>query len=204
MIQKLIAQGAEAKIFLINNKIIKSRVKKSYRLSALDEKIRKQRTKRETKILEKASKLIPIPKILSSSLSDFKITLQYIKGKKLSESLDSLPNSKEICNLLGTQIALLHDNEIIHGDLTTSNMIIQSKTNKLYFIDFGLSFISNKAEDKAVDLHLIKQALKAKHHKNHIQFFASILKGYNISKNAPIIIDRLKKVESRGRYKQQF
>src|SRR4030042_1167648 len=49
---------------------------------------------------------------------------------------------------------------IINGDLTTSNMIL-NPDNKLYFIDFGLSFHSNKIEDKAVDLHLLKQALNA-------------------------------------------
>ena len=43
----LIEQGAEAKIFKENNLIIKERIPKDYRLKELDEKIRKQRTKRE-------------------------------------------------------------------------------------------------------------------------------------------------------------
>ncbi|MAG27958.1 Kae1-associated kinase Bud32 [Candidatus Pacearchaeota archaeon] len=202
MTLKIIQQGAEAKILQVKNKVIKDRIPKSYRLQELDNKIRKRRTKSEAKILEKASKLIPIPKISSSELSDFQITMDFIDGKKLSDHLDELPNSIEICETIGSQIATLHDNEIIHGDLTTSNMILEK--DKLYFIDFGLSFISNKAEDKAVDLHLIKQALEAKHFKHYEEFFKAVIEGYKSSENSKTIIERLKKVEARGRYKQSY
>lgn len=202
MTLKIIQQGAEAKILQVKNKVIKDRIPKSYRLQELDNKIRKRRTKSEAKILEKASKLIPIPKISSSELSDFQITMDFIDGKKLSDHLDELPNSIEICETIGSQIAILHDNEIIHGDLTTSNMILDKQ--KLYFIDFGLSFISNKAEDKAVDLHLIKQALEAKHFKHYEEFFKAVIEGYKSSENSKTIIERLKKVEARGRYKQSY
>ena len=56
------------------------------------------------------------------------------------------------------------------------------KDNKVYFIDFGLGFESKKIEDKAVDLHLIKQALEAKHFNNYEKFFQAVLKGYKLSK----------------------
>ena len=230
-----IAQGAEATLTKASETtVIKDRIKKSYRLPILDNKIRKTRTKKETKLLEKASKLIPTPKILSTSSDnkggvskggaggDFKIKMQFIKGKKLSEHLETIPNPEEICKIIGEQIAKLHDADIIHGDLTTSNMILSSpspdnslcvesdgvggwgtnKSQKLYFIDFGLGFISKKIEDKAVDLHLIKQALEAKHHKHYEKFFKSVLEGYKTSKNFSQTINRLKKVEARGRYKK--
>jgi len=202
---KTIAQGAEALLTQTSETILlKDRVKKSYRLPTLDTKIRKQRTKREVKILEKASTLIPVPKLLSSSQN--KIEMEFIPGKKLSSHLSSLPNSQaiEICKIIGKQIAILHDSGIVHGDLTTSNMIL-SPNNKLYFIDFGLSFFSIKAEDKAVDLHLIKQALEAKHFENSSLFSKTIISAYSSqSKEAPQILKRLEKVEMRGRYKQQF
>jgi len=103
---------------------------------------------------------------------------------------------------MGINLALLHNAEIIHGDLTTSNMIISKET--LYFIDFGLGFQSNKVEDKAVDLHLIKQALEAKHYEISKECFKFILAGYKQeAKNFNQILARLKKVESRGRYKQK-
>lgn len=103
---------------------------------------------------------------------------------------------------IGKQVALLHKNDIIHGDLTTSNTILQEKTNKIYIIDFGLGFISKRLEDKAVDLHLIKQALEAKHWQNHEQLFAEFLKTYTKElQDSQKVLDQLKKVESRGRHK---
>ena len=63
MSEKLISQGAEASIFLNEdvNQIIKRRIKKSYRIAILDDRIRKQRTRSEAKLIEKAFKVIPVP-----------------------------------------------------------------------------------------------------------------------------------------------
>lgn len=210
---KILQQGAEAIISLNSkNQIEKNRVSKSYRFPLLDKKIRKQRTKSEAKILIKASQIISVPKLISSTETD--LVIEYIKGKKLSEYLDKLKNQIQIAETIGKQIALLHNNNIIHGDLTTSNMIYieENKTLdnnspkfKLYFIDFGLSFNSHRPEDFAVDLHLISQALEAKHFKNYKSLFNAVLKGYkSISSKTKEILKRLEKVESRGRYKQQY
>ena len=195
----IIAQGAEAKIFLSGKNVIKDRIPKTYRHPELDVKIRKRRTKSEIKILKKAEKIIPVPKIINSE--DYTITMQYIKGEKLSDHLGKLKNSKEICKQIGKSIAKLHDAGLIHGDLTTSNMILKDK--KVYFIDFGLGFHSDRIEDKAVDLHLIKQALEAKHSKHFKEYFKAILKGYKKSKDYSTTIKRLEVVEKRGRYKKQ-
>ena len=202
MKESIIQQGAEAVIIFSNNNIIKRRLKKSYRLSIIDERIRKQRTKREFNLLKKASKLIPIPKIIKLNEKTKEIEMEFIKGKKLSESLDSFQNKVGICKTIGSQIAKLHDHDIIHGDLTTSNILLENST--IYFIDFGLGFTSKKAEDKAVDLHLIKEALESKHFNIAKPCFDAILEGYNSSKHYKQVMDRLKKVESRGRYKKQY
>lgn len=196
---KTIAKGAEATIDLFNNKIIKKRFAKSYRISEIDSKIRTRRTKSESKILLKANKIINTPKVLEVLQQDYQIILECIKGKKLSQYLDSLKNKKVICNTIGKQIAKLHDAEIIHGDLTTSNMILKNK--KVYFIDFGLGFVSKKIEDKAVDLHLLKQALEAKHYKDYKQLWKAVEQGYKNSKESKKTLERLKAVEKRGRYK---
>lgn len=206
MTNKLISQGAEAKLFLnkSTNLIKKERIAKNYRYPELDLKLRKHRTKREVKILEKASSLIPVPNLSKEKQDQFTLSIDYIEGKKLSEHLDNLKNSQKICKEIGQSLAILHDNNIIHGDLTTSNLIYNEKEKKTYFIDFGLSFISTRIEDKAVDLQLIKQALEAKHNKKHKEFFNSILEGYKKSENYKETLQRLQKVEARGRYKQQF
>lgn len=198
---KILAQGAEGKIIQKGNLIIKDRIPKSYRLKELDEKIRKLRTRSETKLLIRASKIInaPVPK----ESKDFeKIIIPHINGKKLSENLDSLKDKLKIAREIGGNIAKLHDEEIIHGDLTTSNMILFE--DKIFFIDFGLGYISRKYEDKAVDLHLLKQALEAKHYKFYKELWKAVEKGYKKSKHAKITLERLKAVEKRGRYKDKY
>jgi tRNA A-37 threonylcarbamoyl transferase component Bud32 len=227
--------------------LIKRRIKKSYRLPELDEKLRKLRTRSEAKLLEKAAKIIPTPRIIKVSENSKEIEMEFLEGKKLSENLDEIQNWKEVCQEIGQNIAKLHDLDIIHGDLTTSNMILIEEANtrtqrnakrfdissnrrseatineqlrphqeylkgstsnsprlKVYFIDYGLGFANGKIEDKAVDLHLIKQALEAKHFQNYEKFWEAVLEGYKISKNHKETLRRLEKVEKRGRYKQQF
>jgi len=197
--KQIIGRGAEAVLIKENGLLVKDRIKKGYRLPVLDEKLRKQRTKKEAKLLEKARELIPVPKVIETDEKN-KIEMEFIEGKKLSEHIDNLENAEEICMQIGNNTAKLHDSNIIHGDLTTSNMIL--KNNKVYFIDFGLGFNSERIEDKAVDLHLLRQALEAKHFKSWEKLFNFVLKGYK-SKDREKILIQLKKVESRGRYKNQ-
>ena len=200
---KLIQQGAEAKIFLDEkkNQIVKERISKSYRIPEIDKKIIKQRTKAETKLIEKANKTIHnfSPEI---SREENKIRMPYIDGEKLSEALNSFPleKQKRILNKIGKSISKLHKSDIIHGDLTTSNMIL--KDNEVFLIDFGLGYISKKIEDKAVDLHLLKQALEAKHFQHWKELFEEFKKAY--SKDYPEskqIFERIVSVERRGRYR---
>lgn len=199
--EKIIARGAEAVIIKKSNSVIKDRIEKTYRHPELDEKIRKLRTRAEARILEKISKTIPVPKILNSDEASKQIEIEFIRGTKLSENLEKI-NYKSICKQIGKSLAKLHDHNIIHGDLTTSNLILKEK--KVYFIDFGLGFQSSKIEDKAVDLHLIKQALEAKHPAIHESAFKSIIQGYKSSENYNKVIKQLEAVEKRGRYKAQY
>ena len=197
----IIAQGAEAIILKKKHHLVKDRIPKSYRIPQLDQRLRKQRTRKEIKLLDKASNLINVPNIISSTEST--ISLEEIKGKKLAICLDNTKNSKSICQQIGKSIAILHDNDIIHGDLTTSNMIISK--NKVFIIDFGLGFESRRAEDKAVDLHVLKEALEARHLIKFNEFWKTILTSYKkTSKNQKETLKRLEAVEKRGRYKQSY
>ncbi|MBU0894071.1 MAG: Kae1-associated serine/threonine protein kinase [Nanoarchaeota archaeon] len=197
---KVIAQGAEANIIKIRNKIVKDRILKKYRLPELDLKIRQKRTKSENKLLVKASKIINCPIPLADPGQGRMIHIPFIDGKKLSDHLDKLKNKLQVCKQIGKDIAKLHDHNIIHGDLTTSNMILVK--DKIFFIDFGLGYISHKIEDKAVDLHLLKQALEAKHYKHYKQLWKAVESGYKTSNESKKILERLKAVEKRGRYKK--
>ena len=198
---KILAQGAEATIEQDKDIVTKKRISKSYRLPEIDEKITKLRTRSEAKILEKAGKIIPIPKVLESNEKQKTISMDFIEGKKLSQELNNLDNQLEIMQQIGESISKLHKENIIHGDLTTSNMIL--KENKVYFVDFGLGFQNGKYEDKAVDIHLLKQALEAKHFQNWQELFKAFEKGYLSinTEDSEKILERLKAVEKRGRYK---
>ncbi len=204
----LIAEGAEAKIYKFNignnYYISKERISKTYRIKEIDDNLRKYRTRREISILERTSKLISVPKVnKASSERDYTIIMEFIDGDILVNTLDFYLEDKRnsICKEIGKQLALLHNHNIIHGDLTTSNIIFK---NKVFFIDFGLSFIDEKQEHKAVDLHLLKQALESKHYKHFEESFKYVIEGYKEnSDNYKIIFNRLEKVEKRGRYKSK-
>jgi TP53 regulating kinase-like protein len=198
--------GAEA-IILLNkdNNIEKSRIKKDYRIPEIDIPLRTSRTKKEAKIIEKLQKIISVPKIVN--VTEYDIEMEFLDGAQLKKVLDSRP---ELAELIGKNLSLMHDANIIHGDLTTSNMILKSEKEKddkdsnetLYFIDFGLSFSSTRIEDKAVDIHLFKQALESKHYKINEIAYKEFLKGY-APKDRDAILERLRIVEQRGRYKEK-
>jgi TP53 regulating kinase and related kinases len=197
--EKILGKGAEAIIILKDNIVIKERIPKGYRHEKIDQRIRKSRTKKEAKMLEKAAKIINVPNIIKQNM--FSLELEYIQGDRLSEHLNLYDKNiqKEVMQSLGAQLAKLHMEDMIHGDLTTSNVILRDK--KVYILDFGLGFISKRIEDKAVDLHLIKKALETKHWQKCVELFKYFLKGYSENKYFDNILEQLKKVESRGRYK---
>ena len=195
---KFIAQGAESKLFLSKDRIIKDRFRKTYRIKEIDDRLRKSRTKREAKILDKLKKTgFPIPRLIKTNETDT-LEIQYIKGKLLKNILDN-DNCISLGKEIGGKVAILHTNNIIHGDLTTSNMILNKE---IYFIDFGLSFFSEKIEDKAVDLHLLKEALESKHSEIWEKSYKSVLEGYaKKAVDGKDVLERIKLVEKRGRYK---
>lgn len=197
---KLIAQGAESKLFLEKNSVIKDRFRKTYRIKEIDDRLRKFRTKRETKILDKLQKInFPVPVLISSNEKDT-LKIKYIKGKLLKNELNS-KNCIKLSKEIGEKVAILHNNNIIHHDLTTSNMIFNKE---IYFIDFGLSFFSTKIEDRAVDLHLLNEALESKHSAIWEKCYKAALSSYAKEANdGKQVIKRLEVVEKRGRYKHK-
>lgn len=194
-----IAQGAEAVLYKDHNDVIKERFSKKYRYPHLDESLRKFRTRREAKILGKLAEInFPAPHLKEFSDNRMSIVMDFIPGEKLKDAINN-----ELANEIGVKLAELHTAGIIHGDLTTSNMIVHKKNRALYFIDFGLSFFSEKTEDKAVDLFLLERALGSTHY-DFPDLFDNVLDGY--TENNPRgkeIIDRLEEVRTRGRNKKK-
>ena len=199
---KLLFHAAEAKVYHTKEGILKDRIEKSYRHPALDRKIRINRTKKEARLLTKAKVAgISVPGILQQA--ETILILEEIKGKKLAHTIDKASNKQALIKQLGTIIAQLHNNHLIHGDLTTSNVLC-TKLSKLTLIDFGLGFESQKPEDKATDLHVLKEALEAKHYKHAKTLWTTFLTSYKATILDKRVLERLTAVEKRGRYKQQF
>ena len=203
---KLVKKGAEADLYQTNwqnsKAILKIRKVKKYRNYLLDSKIRKQRTIKESQMLSLVKSYgIPAPIVYFVNLEKTSITMQEISGTTIHDLPESkiIKLSKDIGKLVGT----LHKNGIMHGDLTTSNFISFQKT--VFVIDFGLSQISIKPEDHAVDLRLIKEILNSAHAKIMQSSWKNFLDGYKsivghayYSKITKLVSD----IESRGRYAQ--
>ncbi len=196
---ELIKKGAEANIYLDRRggAIVKDRVEKGYRVKVLDRNIRKMRTKSEAKLLDKARMAgVPVPKVISSE--ENKIVIEYIPGERVKDILDK-DNVKKIACEIGNIVARLHLNNIIHGDLTTSNFI--SAGGRIYLIDFGLGCISTSVEKKAVDIHLFEEALESTHPELYESGLDFMINAYrkNYCDSDPVL-KRLEDIRKRGRY----
>ena len=161
---KLLKKGAEADVYLTSwdgkKSILKIRKEKKYRNPSLDTRIRKQRTIREAQIISDVKSFgISTPLIHFVDFKKFSIYMQYVNGTLIRDMDEkSIPKT---CLQLGKIVGKLHNNGIMHGDLTTSNFI-QTKQN-LFLIDFGLANRTEKPDDHAVDLRLFKEILNSAH-----------------------------------------
>ena len=201
---KPIAQGAEAILYKDRGTIIKERLSKAYRLPHLDESLRQFRTRREAKILQKLEELnFPAPHLRDFSDKRMSIVMDFVPGEKLRDVLAENDDYEVLAQEIGEKVGRLHQNDIVHGDLTTSNMIQHGETGELMLIDFGLSSFSDKIEDKAVDLHLLDRALESKHHEKYPGIFDKVLEGYRKSNpEAAEVLKRFAQVQRRGRNKK--
>ena len=188
--ETILSQGAEAKVYIstFHGKkcVIKERFVKKYRVQELDTKLTKQRMLNESRNLAKLYKIgVNTPYVLFVDLITRKIYMQYIENsvmmknilRKIYENSDFSVKFnillEKIVEFLARDLAKIHNNNVIHGDLTSSNLLMmydQSEnpeediinTNDfhcLFFIDFGLSFVSQHNEDKAVDLYVLRRAM---------------------------------------------
>src|SRR3989339_506724 len=154
-----IGQGAEAVLYKDNNQVIKERLSKGYRISQIDDSLRAFRTRRESKILQRLEKLdFPAPRLQDFNDKRMSITMDFVPGEKLRDVLERGDDYQQFARDVGRKVGLMHKNHMIHGDLTTSNMIVQPEKREITFIDFGLSVFTEKVEDKAVDLFLMDRA----------------------------------------------
>ncbi len=202
---RLISTGAEAMIYasehMQRKALVKHRMEKKYRNVALDENLRVARTRQECVLLHKAKLAgVRTPVIYEVDRKSAKIIMELIAGEKLRELLKkaSAERGAGICEMVGAEIAKLHSAGIIHGDLTTSNMLLCN--NRITFVDFGLGFESCKVEDRAVDLLVFKKTFNATHFAI-ANGWERIIKGYlREMPSGRVAVERLAEVEARARY----
>jgi TP53 regulating kinase-like protein len=192
---ELICQGAEARLFRClyfgRRAIIKERFIKTYRHPDLDSSITLQRLKGEVRLLTRVKQLgIHTPSIYHIDWTRRAIVMEDLHDARTVKSvIDKLIQENntmkldELAERIGSTIGRLHQAHIVHGDLTTSNMLI-GENGQLYLIDFGLSaHIPNKTqmlEALAVDLYVLERAIICTHQKAK-HFFSNILLAYKNS-----------------------
>jgi bifunctional N6-L-threonylcarbamoyladenine synthase / protein kinase Bud32 len=198
--------GAEAEIHLVDyldyEVIKKIRIRKQYRNLNLDNMLRKKRTIYEARILNNALiNGIKVPAVLNVDLEEFSITMEKIEGIPLKIAVYQDFDIK-LFEKVGEEIAKLHSIDIIHGDITTSNLLI-TKNKEIVIIDFGLSKFSNSIEDKSVDLMVLKRTLESSHAEYYEKMWNLFFNSYkkHIVAHVSEIEKRLEVIEYRARYK---
>ncbi|XP_040187547.1 EKC/KEOPS complex subunit TP53RK [Rana temporaria] len=208
---QLLKQGAEARVyrgkFLGKAAVVKERFPKTYRHPALDEKLTHRRTAQEARAILRCRKAgIPTPAIYFVDHVSSCIYMEDMEGSLMVRDYimtvqENGGNLYDLAEKIGQVLARLHDEDVVHGDLTTSNMLLRPphRDLDLVLIDFGLSFISALPEDKGVDLYVLEKAFLSTH-PNTEDVFSALLKSYSASsKKSGPVIKKLDEVRLRGR-----
>lgn len=214
----LIKKGAEANLYLedfvkvlhpagTGKVIVKNRIIKRYRVPQLDRQLRESRTALEAKLFADAKVAgVPTPAVYEIDRAGMRVVMEFIDGKQVKLILSGLRPAarRKLCYIIGKQIARLHKAGMVHGDLTTSNMILTPQ-GKVFFVDFGLGEYDPSLEARGVDLHLLKRALQSTHFDIAEEAYRAVLTGYKreLGKGADEVIERAEEIERRGRYIQK-
>lgn len=219
----LLSQGAEARIYKIPNylpsqhAIVKERFRKTYRHVVLDERLTKARCKAESKALIRARRGgVPTPAVWGVQLPCL-LYLEFLEGPTLRQYLEGLvaasadndgdgnDKRKALATEMGTMIGKLHNTGLIHGDLTTSNMIYVASA-VMHLIDFGLAKVTQNPEELAVDLYVLERALISTHPELEEKgFFDDVLAAYKATgTKSDAVLQRLSAVRLRGRKRECF
>ncbi len=211
----LMKKGAEANLYLEQfarvlhragegKVVVKHRISKRYRILEIDKQLRESRTTLESKLFADAKRAgVPTPLVYEVDRTDMRIVMEFVDGRQVKLVLDKLkPKARrKLCELIGRQVARLHRAGIVHGDLTTSNMIL-TREGRVYFVDFGLGEYNPSLEARGVDLHLLRRALQSIHFRITDEAYRAVLAGYKreFGEGASEVIERVEEIGHRGRY----
>ncbi|KAI9311654.1 tp53rk protein [Dichotomocladium elegans] len=210
----LIKQGAEARVYHLpsfltapEGCIAKERFPKLYRHPDLDRQLTAKRVVQEARCLYKCKKSgIDTPTLYFVDVPASTIYMERISGITVKQRLlNSQATSYAdidtdlLAQKIGTSLGKMHAQDVVHGDLTTSNLMLRDGSDALVVIDFGLSYVSVFPEDKAVDLYVLERAFSSTH-PNTAELFEKILENYaKIYKQSKAVLRKLDEVRLRGR-----
>ena len=205
---RLVAKGAEADLWLDPDwngvrALVKRRGEKKYRSPELDREIRRSRTIREASIIHRAKEAgVPTPVVYQVDPESATIVMEFVDGDRVRDIVDSLEANERssLFRLIGVMAGRLHGAGIVHGDLTTSNII--RTPDRIVFIDFGLSEVSRETEKRGVDLNLMQRMLTSTHFRHTKELFAAFQEGYRsaLGAEAGDALERMGEIARRGRY----
>ena len=205
--ERLVEKGAEADIYLVEwngfKAIKKVRKPKKYRHPGIDHNLRKTRTNHEVDIIHRAKQHgISTPLLYNVDNEKGVIVMENIDGIKIRDLVDQLDNEErnKLFTRIGYYSGKLHKAGIVHGDLTTSNIIKSGE--RIVFIDFGLSEVNYEVEKRGVDLNLMNRMLTSTHYKYQEQLLSAFEEGYrkSMGDEAEAALTRMEEVSKRGRY----
>ncbi len=204
-IRREIKRGAEAVIYEGDLRglkvIVKRRVSKPYRHPELDRKMNEERTAKEARMMYLALKAgVNVPAVLFVLPPEYTIIMEYVEGTLLK---DYRGLNRGMGVVIGEAVGKLHSSGVVHGDLTTANMIL-SPDNELFLIDFGLARKSDDVEDQATDVHLFMRALESVHPHVKEEVMQGFVEGY--SRHVSYyrdVLEKVKEIRMRGRYVEE-
>lgn len=201
----LLKRGAEAELrrteFLGRPAIEKRRAPKAYRLTELDASLRRSRIRTEARLMADARAVgVSVPILYDIDVAGATIVMEFVEGPTVKEVFDrGGPTSVAVARDLGQVVGRLHRGGIVHGDLTTSNMIVRD--GRIVMIDFSLGARDSSREARGVDLHLLREGLMSAHPRA-ATYYREALRGYRevLGRDAASVIATVREIEGRGRY----
>ena len=199
---EVIARGAEAVVYADGDVVVKHRLPKRYRAPELDEHLRATRTRREARLLALAKRAgVPAPVVLDVDPEEKKLCMSRVRGEKLSRLVGGMEVTelREVFTTAGALAGRLHARGIIHGDLTTANMLLSGV--RVYFIDFGLGEVSTSHEAMGTDLLVFRKCVRSTHFQQEEVILDAFFSGYRSTfAGAERAIEKMHTIERRGRY----
>ena len=190
-----VVTGAEATVD-VGETVRKRRTPRAYRHPDLDERLRRERTRGEARLLNRARRAgVPTPLVRDIDLEATALTLQRVGDAELRADV-----TPARVRQVATYLARLHDAGIVHGDPTTRNVRVWTDTrgDPVVLIDFGLGYHSDHPEDHAMDLQVLRGSLRGTE-ADADPLVTAVVEAYRAAGD-PAVLDRLREIEQRGRY----